>query len=193
MSAPASPAVNPPGRIRYLVALLIFLAGMAGMAAFLINRLSTMQDGMTRLVVPGEQAVALEAGSYTIFHEMHSVIDGVVYASPGLGGLVVTVTGPDGEAVPLAAAGAGRYSFGEHTGYSIFDFTAPVDGSYLVAGRYQANGAGPETVIAVGAGFISSLLGTIFGSLGIAFAGAIVAAGLVVMTLVQRRRAGLRF
>jgi hypothetical protein len=175
------------------VALLIFLAGMAGMAAFLIDRLSTMQDGMTRVVVPGEQAVTLEAGSYTIFHETHSVIDGVVYASPGLGGLVVTVTGPDGEAVPLEAAGSGRYSFGGHTGYSVFDFTAPVAGDYVVAGRYQADGAGPETVIAVGAGFMSSLLGTIFGSLGIAFAGSIIAAALAVMTLVQRRRAGLRF
>jgi hypothetical protein len=193
MSAPASPAAAPPGRIRYLVALLIFLAGMAGMAAFLINRLSTMQDGMTRLVVPGEQAVPLTAGSYTIFHETHSVIDGVVYSSPGLGGLVVTVTGPDGDAVPLSAAGAGRYSFGGHAGYSIFDFTAPVDGDYVVTGRYQADGAGPETVIAVGAGFMSSLLGTIFGSLGIAFAGSIIAAALAVMTLVQRRRAGLRF
>jgi hypothetical protein len=105
----------------------------------------------------------------------------------------VTVTGPDGEAVPLSTASSGRYSFGGHTGYSVFDFTAPVDGSYVVAGRYQADGAGPETVIAVGAGFLSSLLGTIFGSLGIAFAGAIIAAGLAVMTLVQRRRAGLRF
>ena len=53
MSAPAAPA-TPPGRIWYLVAVGIFLVGMAAMAAFLITRLMGMDSGLTRFVVPGE-------------------------------------------------------------------------------------------------------------------------------------------
>ncbi len=187
------PAAPAPGRIRYVVALAIFLAGMAGMGAFLVSRLSAMQDQLTRFVVPGTHALTLEAGSYTIFHEMQSVVDGKVFASPGLGGLAVTVTGPGGDAVPLSDAGSGRYTFGGHTGVSLFDFTAPVAGAYTVDARYGDGNAGPETVLAVGAGFMASLLGTVFGALAIAFSGSIIAAILVVMTLVKRRRAGFGF
>ena len=194
MSEPAPAASGAaPSRLRYLLALAIFLAGMAGMAAFLITRLAAMQDGLTRFLVPGEQVLALEPGAYTIFHETHAVLDGKLYASPGIAGLAVTVAGPDGAPVPITPASSGRYSFGEHTGYSIFDFTAPSAGSYTVAGRYDDGAPTPEVVLAVGAGFLSGLLGTIFGALGIAFAGSIIAAGLAVLTLVRRRRADFRF
>ena len=81
MTAPASTA--PPGRIWYLVAIAIFLVGMAAMAAFLITRLMSMDSGLTRFVVPGEQTLTLEAGSYTIFHEPQGVIDGKIYVAGG--------------------------------------------------------------------------------------------------------------
>ena len=195
MTQPAapSPAIAPPGRGRYLLAIVIFLAGMAGMAVFLTTRLMAMQDGLNRFLVPGEQVLALEPGTYTIFHETHGFFDGKLYASPALGGLIVTVTGPGGETVPIAPAGSGRYNFGEHTGYAVFDFTTPSAGNYAVSGRYDDGAPTPQVVLAVGSGFMSSLLGTIFGALGIAFAGAIIAAVLIIHTLIKRRRAGLRF
>ncbi len=191
----AMPAVPgaAPSRLRYLVAVVIFFAGMAGMGIFLVNQLSEMQDELTRFVVPGERTLAFEAGKYTVFHETESIIDGKVYSSPGLGGLTVTVTGPGGETVALTPAGSGHYTFGGHKGTSLFDFEATGAGEYTVAGQYAPGASGPETVLAVGAGFMSSLLGTIFGALGIAFAGSIIAAILVVMTLVKRRRAGFKF
>jgi hypothetical protein len=193
MTAPAPAASPPPGRIWYLVGLAIFIAGMGTMAIFLVTRLSAMEDGLTRIVVPGAQTITLAAGSYTIFHEAQSVIDGKIYASPGLGGLTVSVSTPDGTTLPLAAAGSGRYSFGGHTGFSVFDFTAPTAGDYTVAARYDDGATGPQTVLAVGTGFMSGLLATIFGSLAFAFGGAIIAAILMVGVLVRRRRAGLRF
>ncbi len=190
VSAPAAP---PPGRIWYLVALGIFLVGMAAMAAFLITRLMSMDSGLTRFVVPGEQTLTLDAGDYTIFHEPQGVIDGKIYSGGSLSGLAVTVTAPDGSDVPLAAAGSGRYSFGGHTGFAVFDFAAATPGAYAVAGRYADDAPGPQTVLAVGAGFLSGLLTTIFGSLAIAFGGAIIAAIILIRTLVKRRRAGLGF
>ena len=194
MSAPApAGTAPPPGRIWYLVGFAIFIAGMATMAIFLFSSLTAMQDGLTRFVVPGERTLALVAGDYTIFHEAQSVIDGRIYASEGLGGLAVSVAGPDGGGVPLTAAGSGRYTFGGHSGYAVFNFTAAAPGNYTIAARYDDGAAGPETVLAVGAGFLSSLLGTIFGALAFAFGGAIIAAIIIVGALLRRRRAGLRF
>jgi hypothetical protein len=189
--APASPAV--PGRIWYLIALAIFLAGMAAMAAFLITRLMSMDSGLTRFVVPGEETLTLDTGNYTIFHEPQGVLDGKIYAGGSLSGLTVTVTDPGGTDVPLSAASSGRYSFGGHTGFAVFDFTAASPGAYVIGGRYADNAPGPQTVLAVGAGFLSGLLTTIFGSLAIAFGGAIIAAIIAVRVLVKRRRAGLGF
>jgi len=193
MSVPTPTAATPPGRIWYLVGLTIFIAGMATMAIFLLSRLTGMQDGLTRVVVPGEHRLALAPGNYTIFHETEGVIDGKIYSSSGLSGLTVSVAAPDGAAVPLTAAGSGRYTFSGHTGYAAFDFTAPAAGDYTLAARYDDGATGPETVLAVGAGFLSGLLATIFGSLAFAFGGAIVATIIMVGTLVKRRRAGLRF
>jgi len=193
VTTPAIPAAAPPGRVWYLVALIIFLAGMAAMAAFLITRLMSMDSGLTRFVVPGEQPLTLEAGNYTIFHEPGGVIDDKIYAGGTIEGLTVTVTGPDGAVVPLAPASSGRYSFGGHTGYAVFDFTAASPGAYVVAAAYPDTTSGPSTVLAVGAGFLSGLLTTIFGSLAIAFGGAIIAAFILIRTLVKRRRAGLGF
>ena len=193
MSLPAPTAATPPGRIWYLVGLAIFFAGMATMSVFLFARLSGMQDGLTRVVVPGEHAITLAAGDYTIFHETQSVIDGKIYSSSGLSGLTVSVTAPDGATIPLTEASSGRYSFSGHTGYAVFDFAAPAAGDYTLAARYDDGATGPETVLAVGAGFLSGLLATIFGSLALAFGGAVIAAIIIVGTLVRRRRADLRF
>ena len=195
MTVPAaSPVQRPaPGRIWYLLGLLVFLAGMAGMGVFLYDRLTGMADGLTRVIVPGEKAMALAPGKYTIFHERQSVVDGRIFDSSGLGGLAVTVTGPDGAAVAIAPATvSGRYSFGSHIGFAAFDFTVATAGDYTVAGRYPDGAAGPETVLAVGGGFMGSLFGTIFGGLAIAFGGAVVAAAIMVTVLVRRRRAGYR-
>jgi hypothetical protein len=192
MTAPAATAA-PPGRIWYLVAVAIFLVGMAAMAAFLITRLMSMDSGLTRFVVPGEETLTLEPGKFTIFHEPQSVVDGKIYSGGSLGGMTITVAGPDGSDVPLAAAGSGRYSFSGHTGFAVFDFAAASAGKYVIAGRYADDAPGPQTVIAVGAGFLSGLLTTIFGSLGIAFGGAIIAAIIDVRVLIKRRRAGLGF
>ena len=163
------------------------------MTAFLITRLMSMDSGLTRFVVPGEQTLTLEAGNFTIFHEPQGVIDDKIYAGGSIEGLSVTVTGPDGATIQLSPASSGRYSFGGHTGFAVFDFTAASAGQYVVAGTYPRSHPGPSTVLAVGAGFLSGLLTTVFGSLAIAFGGAIIAAIIGVRVLVKRRRAGLGF
>ena len=192
--SPTGPARAAPGRFWYLVGLLVFLAGMTGMGVYLFDRLSHMADGLTQIVVPGERTLPLQPGKYTVFHESQSVVDGRIYDTPSLGGLTVAVTGPDGAAVTLTTVTmSGRYSFGGRTGFAAFDFTVDKAGDFTVAGRYPDGATAPETVIAVGAGFVGSLFGTIFGALGIAFGGAAIATAIIVTVLVRRRRAGFRF
>ena len=197
MTVPQTSPTGPqaaPGRRWYLAAVAIFLAGMAGMGAFLFDRLSHMADGLTQIVVPGERTLTLEPGNYTIFHESRSVVDGRIYDSPSLGGLAVAVTSAAAQPVALAPVTmSGRYTFGGRTGFAAFDFTVVEPGDYTVAGRYPDPAGGPETVIAVGRGFLGSLFGTIFGGLGIAFGGAAIALFVALRTFLRRRRAGFRF
>jgi len=181
-----------PGRFWYLVAIAIFIVGMALMAVFLITRLTAFDAALVRFVVPGEHTVTLDEGRHTIFHETHSVIDGKVYSSASLGGLTVIVTGPGGSPVALTPSGSGHYSMGSRSGVAVFDFTAESTGGYVVAGSYP-DGGGPQTVLAVGPTFSSTIVLTVLGSLGIAFGGALIATGLVVLVLVKRRRAGFKF
>lgn len=187
------PARQAPGRGRYLLALLVFIAGMLGMAGVLVYGLSGMGDGLFQVVVPGEQHLTLEPGSYTIFHERHSVFNGRVYDTQALGGLELAVVGPDGQEVALAPVSmTGQYTFGGRSGVSVFDFTVDKGGDYVVSGRYP-DSSGPDTVIAIGQGFLGNLLGTIFGGLAFAFGGAGIALFVFLTTLFRRRRAGHSF
>lgn len=187
------PVKPPPGRVRYLVALVIFLIGMGGMIFVLFRGLSGMDAALVQVVVPGEKHMTLEPGKYTIFHERHSVVDGRIYDAASLGGLAVAVASSDGQEVSLTPASVNStYSFGSRTGVSAFEFTVASDGDYVVSGSYPG-GSGPDTVIAVGKGFLSSLIGTIFGSLAFAFVGSGIALFLALSTLFRRRRAGHAF
>ena len=189
--APARPP--PPGRIRYLIALLFFLAGMGGMGFILFRGISSLDTGLVQIVVPGEKQLTLEPGDYTIFHERQSVVDGRVYSSQSLGGLQLVVTSAKGEDVALKPVTiTGQYTFGGRSGVSVFDFTVANGGDYTVAGRYPGS-SGPDTVVAVGKGFFGGLLGMIFGGLASAFGGAGIALILFLTTLFRRRRAGLGF
>ena len=142
--------------------------------------------------MPGEHTLALEAGNYTIFHETQGVIDGKIYASGSPSGLTVTVDRPGRQRVPLAPRAPGATASAA-TPASPCSISPRSPGDYVIAARYADDAPGPQTVLAVGAGFLSGLLTTIFGSLAIAFGGAIIAAIIGVRVLVKRRRAGLGF
>lgn len=188
------PSVSPkkvPSRWWYAVAVLTLIAGLGAMGLFLFSRLTTLGEGMTQIVVPGERSLALTPASYTIFHERVSVVDGKVYNSGGIGGLLVSVTGPDGATVPLSTASiTSRYQFGGREGVSVFDFTIATAGDYVVKGAYDEGQSGPQTVIAVGAGFATSLFVTIIGGLAFAFTGAGLTIAIALIVFLRRRRAG---
>ncbi|MDP6959193.1 MAG: hypothetical protein QF645_10330, partial [Planctomycetota bacterium] len=58
------------GRGGYVLCVLIILLGVLSAGAILIYSFRTWDDGVTRVLIPGEHKLELtETGSYTIFHE----------------------------------------------------------------------------------------------------------------------------
>lgn len=191
MSTPATTAKPPPGKGWYVLAAVVLLATIAGFTIFLLARLNGLGASLLQVVVPGEAQLNLvEPGSYTIFHEYNSVVDGRVYAVPVLSGLRVSVTSPAGKTLALnAPSGTSRYSFAGREGTSIFTFQVGEPGTYRLAASYENGRAEPRTVLSVGSGFVSSIIVTVMIGLLIMFAGIGAAVAIAVIVYLARRRA----
>jgi hypothetical protein len=178
-------------RIWYLVAFLVFGAGVAAAGWLLWSGLSGLGTALARVIVPGATVISLDnPGSYTIFHEAESVIDGRLYASHNIAGLQVKVTSETtGSAIPVTTPSShASYSLGGHSGVSVLAFDIAEPGRYRLSGSYRDGRAEPRAVLAIGHGFVGRLLGTIFAALGAGFGGFVAAVAIAIVTFVKRRR-----
>ncbi len=186
-----------PGRGPYLVALLLALLGLGAGALLVLTQNGAIAGRVVRVVVPGDVVLALgEPGTWTVFHEPRSVLNGHLYQSPTVDGLVIRVTAAAG-GPPLAIAippVASRFALHGHAGVAILQVRIPGPGLYRLHARYPDHRPGPEAVLAiahglVGAVFLLTLSGIGIGALGV---GSGVALG--TRTLLRRRasRDGLR-
>jgi hypothetical protein len=180
-----------PSRAWYLVSGAIVVVSMAMFAYVLIARLNALPDKLMHLVVPGQSDLHLaQTGTYSIFHERQSVVDGQLLHSNDIAGLRVSVRSASGTDVPLAHPGApATYSIGRRAGVAISEFEVREPGTYRLTAGYDGDRALPRAVLAVGFGFVDELGATIFGGIAILFAGLIGAAALAVVIYVKRRRA----
>lgn len=159
-------------------------------AAFLFLRLRSLGDELPQIVVPGSAELQLsQPGTYTIFHEAESTVDGRYYAPSDVSGLYITVTSVEaGREVPLEEPGGETtYSVSGRSGRAVLVFDIAEPGLYQVAGTYEG-GEGSATVIAVGHSFGRKLLMTIVGAIGIGLIGLLLALTIAVVTFVRRRR-----
>jgi hypothetical protein len=161
---------------------------LAGWLAW--TEIAALQNALVRFVVPGTTVLTLdEPGTYTIYHEADSVVDGKLYSAPNIAGLSVTVTAEaSGQSIAVVTPGiSSTYSIGGHSGKSVLAFTVATPGHYRLSAQYANGASGPQTVLAVGQGFLGRLLGTIFGAIGAVFAGFIASLVLVLTTYFRRR------
>jgi hypothetical protein len=183
-----------PSRLWYLLPLVVVIAGMACMGAFLSNRLSGLGDSLVQVVVPGDAELTLDPGSYTIFHESRSMVDGRIFSVDSIAGLGVSLASAADEPVALAPASmSSSYEFAGRSGSAVFNFEIGDPGVYRLSAAYGDGAAGPRTVLAVGKGFGGDILTTLLGALAIAFAGMGLAAAIGWRVFVKRgaaRRAG---
>ncbi|KAK0330897.1 hypothetical protein LTR94_031031 [Friedmanniomyces endolithicus] len=163
-------AKKGPGRGWYALAALPMICGFAAMGAVLFTQLSKLDDGLEQIVVPGARELRLEPGRHTVFLEYRSVVDGRVYAVDQVPGLAVHVEAADGAPVAVSAPmGSSTYTLGGRQG--------------------EAINVGPQTVIAVGQGFMGQLFSTVFMGLSAVFLGMILTVATVVGVYLARRRA----
>lgn len=176
----------------FVVAGLFALAGFAGAAFYLMPRLETVEARLIRVVVPGSTVLVLDKpGTYTIYHEERSVVDGRYYASESIEGLRVGLTAEaSGAAVKLTEPSTNSsYSIGNRKGTSMFAFTIDKPGGYRLTAGLANGRTEPKAVLAIAQGVMAALFSLIFGTLAIAFGGIGVAGAIVVVTLWQRSKA----
>jgi hypothetical protein len=175
----------------YFLAPIPLIAGLA-LAGWLVwTEIAMLQNALTRVVVPGTSVLTLdEPGTYTIFHEADSVVDGKLYSAADIAGLRISVTDEaNTQAIAVSVPSvSSSYSIGGHSGKSVLAFDIAQPGRYRLSASYSGGRSEPQTVLAVGHGFFGRLFGTIFGAIGAVFAGFAVALVLVLTTYFRRRR-----
>jgi len=172
----------------FVVAGLIAMAGFVAAGLYLWPRLGSVDAGLIRVVVPGNAALTLDKpGTYTIFHEKHSVVDGKYYASDTVTGLrVELVDEADGAPVPVVEPSISTtYSTANRGGVSIFAFTIDRPGRY----RLTTNLAVGQAVLAIGQGVFGAAFKLVGATIAIVFAGLAVAGIIVLLVIWQRSKA----
>jgi len=181
-----------PGRRWYVLAAAIFIAGAAVAGMLLYTRLQSLASELPQFVVPGSVEIDLaEAGTYTIFHERVSVVDGRYYTADDVSDLAVTLESQaTGAGIALAApALTTSYEFGGRSGVSILSFEIGKPGRYRLAAAYGGGQQGPAVVLTVGHGFMRELTMMILSVMGIGFGTAGIAIAIAIATLLKRRKA----
>jgi hypothetical protein len=179
---------NVPGRGWYIVAGAVFAAAMGLFAAVMYGQISDIDRDFVRLTAPGQTELTLDAGRYTIFHEQVSSAEGRVGVGSPDGLLLSIHPRGGGPAVPLTGDRSSRYSLRDRSGQALFTFAIAEPGLYQITSRYEDGRSEPQVGLAVGRGFVGTLLRTIFTGLAIAFGGAAIAGAIAFVTYRRRRR-----
>src|SRR5262249_20718771 len=146
------------------------LVGIGLFLYFLIAGLSHMTDTLTQVVVPGQAELKLtQPGTYTIFLEHASVVNGRIYVNTeSINRLKCAVRrgDADGQEIPVRMpSGSVSYSIGRRSGQSVLEFFVDDAGEYWFACEYPDEAKGPEVVVAVGKGVGKRIFKTVMLSL----------------------------
>jgi hypothetical protein len=169
-----------PSKLLYAISGVIFIIGIISFVAVLVTgTLSSVNSIDNQVVVPCTRTIELkEPGDYNIYFEYKSVVDGRVFETSNINGLVCKLKNTEtGEYIKLKNPTANsRYSVNGREGQSLFSFSIDKVGIYEIDASYES-GEGEEAVLAVGKGFGMKLLSTIFICFAILFvtiAGAVI-------------------
>lgn len=162
-----------PSKLLYAFSGLIFIVGIISFVVVLVTGIiSSMNCINNRVVVPGTDTIELkEPGNYTIYFEYRSVVNGKVYDTSNINGLVCKLRDTEtGEYVKLENSSSNStYTVNGREGQSLFSFSINKAGIYEIDAVYES-GEGEEAVLAIGKGFVLVLVRTILICFGIFFA-----------------------
>jgi hypothetical protein len=163
-----------------------------------VDSAGELSSALTQVIVPGGATLTLdETGTYTIFHEYQSIVNGRMYSNTSMSSMDCTMTSlATGASIPIQLTTVNStYDFGGRAGQSVMQFDITEPGTYDFSCRYTSGTSGPEIVLAIGHGFVGDILGTVFGTLGsifgaiaIVFASIVVAIIIAVVITIRRER-----
>lgn len=169
-----------------LLALVVFACGIGLSIWWLMNRMTEMDDGMIRVTAPGVSVFTLEKpGVYTIFFEYKGVLDDRVFtSSANLADMSVKVKSPSGEPLSLEPVNmSASYDLGNRSGVGVYTFKADTPGEYEISSAYDEGVDYGRFVFAIGTDFTGSIIGSVFGMMGLIFGTFILAAALLILAI----------
>ena len=176
----------------FVVAGVIALASLVGAGLYLMPRIAAIDEGTTRVVVPGSAVITLDRpGHYLIFHEARSVVDGRVYQARLGDGVRITLV-PEGGGPPVALVApkmSTEYEIGCCVGRSLLAFDIERPGRFRLSASPANGGDEPKTVLAVSQGVVGRIFHLILVMLGISSIGLGIAGALVLLVVRARLKA----
>jgi hypothetical protein len=170
----------------------VLIAGSIAAGVYVYTRLNDVARQLAQVIVPGEADLTFsEPGTYTIYFEPESVVNGKVYRTSGdIAGLVVRLYSADGEPINLVAPTlSSNYSIAGRQGEAVLTGTIDEPGDYHLTAAYVDARDAPEAVLAIGLGVPTKIITAILMTLGIAICSLLFAVVIVIVTFVKRRRA----
>ena len=118
--------------------------------------------------MPGSYQVEMTKGSYTLFDEYQSEVNGQAYSSDfDVPGIRVALISSEDVRVELNQPTSNKsYEIGGRSGYSVLNLQIDSSGIYTVVGGYPDRGAGVDIVMAIGKEHSGSLFLAILSLLG---------------------------
>ncbi|KMQ50005.1 hypothetical protein CHISP_3094 [Chitinispirillum alkaliphilum] len=180
-----------PSKVFYGVSGVTFLTGIILFVSVLFSGISSSAGKINnRVIVPGKEVIELEeVGKHTIYLEHRSVIDGKVFETNNINGLMGSLRNIEtGESINITSASVNSsYSFDGREGKSIFDFVINETGKYELEAWYET-GEGERAVLAIGKGFGMELIRTVISGVGILFISFGVSVTIFLVTLFKRKK-----
>lgn len=174
----------------FVLAGVIAVAGFAAAGFRVVSGIGGIESRLMQVVMPGSAVLNLsEPGTYTIYYEHKSVVDGRVHVGTGLGDLRLSMRGPGGEVQLVPNSGGATYTFGSREGRSIYSFAATAPGEYRITGTWPDGRGERKVVLGVESGLIGGMARMVGGAIGMAFGGLAIAGILVIVTVLQRQKA----
>jgi hypothetical protein len=174
-----------PGRIWYLAAVVLFLAGVAWLVYGFVS-LSSRVDAFSRVPLPGGGTVTLDhSGGYVVYYEGAGATTGQI---PGFIVRIAPASPPAGVGSLRPYGASVTYSIGAHQGRAVLTFEVVHPGRFLVepSGATAVTGGSD---LAFGSSIAGGIVGTVVLSIGLIFLGIAAAIVLFIIRLTRTRRA----
>ena len=177
--------------IDLLIFAVIFVPSLLGF----LEGLDGITEGLTRVQVPGETAVSLEEGTWTVFYEWSGEFQGETFStSSEFPGMEAVVIDDGGEQIPVTPSNASfNYNIGGHSGFSVGEVDIPAAGEYVFAARSLDPTDSQPFVVALGKDIGQSTVLLVIGVIGMIGAAAIAfVIWLIVIILRSRAKKRMR-